>query len=443
MGTSISSLIKQGAGSWRLGKTERFPSTDTLVEVDGMTLIRRDSGQQIISAGDYPEFYNMTQGFFTDPYFTDRTPTAQTQVRAMDTNGNVFIAVGNGGIISRSIDAGLNWTQITSPVNTNFYTIIRDNNNDRWYIPYASNKVLISINNGTSWVDTTVTGLLHDFTQASADVYNLRGIAANGVTVLACQNKVFVTTDGTAWTDVTASAVGGKLTYGNGSFVIVTPTGSIRYSSNGTAWSTGYTLSTTLWNKNYGLIWDGLYWVWGCKTLTVGGVSSGVADTQPAPLAGYPTGQSGVLQYSTNFIDFNMKYANVGNNNTYASGGFWFWESDTAGIIVGPKGPQGFYANIINSNQAVEQFELYSATPYRTLISNFTTSSPPIDDASILDDSEFYQEIGITGDGIVWSLEPTPLTDIKISGSTATPSKTLPSFTQTGGGEGNWYTRIK
>jgi hypothetical protein len=443
MPISIATMLRQGVGSWRLGKTERFPATDSVVSFENMTLVRRDQSQQVINASEYPEFYNAVRQFYPNDFLSVRNPAGQTQVRAIASNGTTVMAVGNGGIISRSTDGGDTWSQMTSPVNVNLYVVAYDPTNTRWVIPYATNKLLISTNNGTTWVDTTVSGLSHNFTQASAEVYNMRLHIAAGIMVLASQGKVFSSADGgSSWTDVSVSAVGGKLTYGNGFFVIVTPAGSVRYSSNGTTWTVGATLNTSMWDKNYGLVWEGLYWVWGCQTLVVGGVSTGVPANQPPPTTGYPTGQSLVLQYSTGLNSFLSKSVNVGSSEVYEEDDEWYWAEDTAGCIVGPFGQQGFYCGT-TTTAPVESFILYGNTPYRTLIANFNTTEPPIAGTDIAADTDSYQEIGITQGNIIWTLESAGLSDVKLTINSVNPSLALPVFTQTGSGEGNWYTRIK
>ncbi|MFD2837928.1 hypothetical protein ACFS3C_19210 [Azotobacter vinelandii] len=127
-------------------------------------------------------------------------------MNGINTSGaGVWIATGPAGGISRSTNGGVTWTAVTSGVTA---TLGQPSyGGGKWVIPYATNKVLISADDGASWTDTTVQGSF-SFSATGKTAY------LNGAFVYSdLSTKLYRSTDGVNWSDVGDTARGGRDIY--------------------------------------------------------------------------------------------------------------------------------------------------------------------------------------------------------------------------------------
>lgn len=285
---------------------------------DGMTLVCRNVQRDIL-ASEYPTFYAYTEGYYVNPLYVERTPTGQTTVRCLESKANgVVMVVGSGGRLSRSTNGGTTWTDTvlsTTPAAADLLCIHHNATLNKWFIFYADNRIMMSVDDGLNWTNTVVTGFTA-FTSGSTDrTDTIRCQSIGNTMVFTTRVSSFTCVDGGGtWINNNLSSVmsghagGGKMTTGNGYWVIIDHTGKMVYSANGTAWTTGRTFT---WSDgegdnagNYGAVFDGTRWYVG-----EGGPSYPAMDTG-YPIGGPPPGE-GVISLPTA----------AGNVFSYTSGG--------------------------------------------------------------------------------------------------------------------------
>ncbi len=146
-----------------------------------------------------------------------------------------YIAVGNGGAIFTSryvnTDNVLTWSSVASGLSVDFNAAT-----------YASGK-FIAVGSGTSNNVVSSADLLNWAPASTAIATRLNAVATDGVTVVAVGDggKIYRTTDGLTWNDVSASGISDHLQgvsyLSSGNWVAVGNNGALLLSSDGTSWS--------------------------------------------------------------------------------------------------------------------------------------------------------------------------------------------------------------
>lgn len=144
----------------------------------------------------------------------------------------IFVASGDYGLIVTSSD-GQNWTARTSGVGTNLYNEIHFENGTFFMV---TNNGILSSTDGITWTLGSVSGL-NSYVGYSDFSYG------NGAYVLTDRpgNKVWKSTDGVNWTNISSSFSGlsspNSVAYGNGIFVVTDDNQKLWVSADGDSWS--------------------------------------------------------------------------------------------------------------------------------------------------------------------------------------------------------------
>lgn len=344
MSQSLKALMAVGSGSgagWDIGqgRNDLFlgdPKNNTpqIIDYNGMKILFRPEGgpPYNLSLANYPAAYNKIAPFLITAAYKNVT----NGNLAIDSYSSTVISTNNSGVITRSADSGDTWAAPSYPTLTSFaFRCIKYVPAwNKWIIPYTTNKCLISTDNtGATFTNTTVTGLTIDL---NAYYGAIRIKVIGSVLVLCTDTKTFVTNNGTAWTEVMATSVGGatidgyrKLTIGNNFFVMTFFQGSqinAAYSSDGYTWSlwssfaVNHNPSLPSRYEDYGLVYDGNRWIHGTSFYEV------------VPPYGSYTNWSYGMVYSSTATPGTGSFTHI--NNASSSGGTVIF-SDTPTIRYG------------------------------------------------------------------------------------------------------------
>ena len=130
-------------------------------DVDGMFVAVNDQGQILRSTNGLDTVIAPTNTGFTliaaDPF----SGTRINRIMSGTIGGDVFwVAIGTGGMLYTSIDAGITWTVRTTGTTRNLHCIGYNADDQQFFVGAASGDFLTSLN-GTTWTldDTTITGI--------------------------------------------------------------------------------------------------------------------------------------------------------------------------------------------------------------------------------------------------------------------------------------------
>lgn len=457
-------------GQWLVGRTENLPVQPGkgVFQYNNMTLITRDA-QNTILASDYPDFYNLSNGFYPGFFYYARYTSGLTAPVYADSHDTTVIAVGAAGKISRSTDTGVTWSVISSGVSADLAIIHYNVTNTKWYIPYAANKCLISTDDGLTWVDTTCTGLTWD---NSSCYYMMRMESIAGTTVFSNGFATYRTTNGVTWTVVNTA---GKLAQGNGWFTLLHQDCTAHASQDGTTWTAlnsglafkSYANLNSAFNMSYGVVYTGIRWIVATTDYRdfTWFQDSGIPRTSPIPTNSIATPAWSVNYYAysttsnptSSWTYFTVTYPASTSSSWMLDGGHstYFQQINSPGFTVGMFsvvgdvfslvtgfGPDANYVHTSSSFEAWHQANLTAHYPTSYPVSIVLSAASP---ATALDITgmSFYSDVqrnGITRGNLVWGKGTAFLT---LSGSGTAPARVLPTYTNPYGGEGTACTRIK
>lgn len=457
-------------GQWLVGRTENLPVQPGkgVFQYNNMTLVTRNS-QNTLLASDYPDFYNLSNGFYNDYFYYARYTTGLTAPIYAESHGTTVIAVGASGAISRSTDTGVTWSSIASGVSAALKVVHYNTTNTKWYIPYATNKCLISSDDGLTWVDTTCTGLTWDNTSS---YYTMRMESIGSTTVFSNGLNTYKTTNGSAWTVVTGP---GKLTVGNGWFVVLHSDATAHASQDGTTWSgvnggvpfLSYAGYSSAASQSYGIVYTDTRWI--VATTAYDDFAWNYTSTTPRASQA-PTNSIATPAWSINYYAYSSSSSPVSTWNYFrqdypagtstgwtTNGGsaFYFQEIRSNGFYVGLFGTfgenwgftsgYGYSTGLVSAAGSFETWHL--ANVAQTALSSGPTTTYLNAGVSLatLDLTGIGymgnpQSVGVTRGNLVWGAGNAFLT---LSGSGTAPSRVLPVYTNVYGGEGVACTRIK
>lgn len=456
-------------GGWIIGETRKLPidPAKTIVEYNGMTLALRNA-IRVILATDYPEFYALSDGFYSASFFITRNPSLSglTNIYSIDSHGTTIIIVGNGGKIGRSTDGGVTWSLVSvGGVTANLRLVHYNPGLARWFIYYDTNKVLVSTDDAASFTDTTVTGLTFA-SLLSGQTTHLRAATIGNTTVVSCNAVTFVTTNGTSYTSPTmpsAEIAAGKLTKGNGYFCILTATLRLYTSTTGTgAWTNVVqfvkgTVSDP-YTESYGVVFTGTRWILGVGGAYTEGIESSYPKTGPQP---------GPTDYYLNSITENMLAYTTGGSMvnptgswTYLTrtiGGYYitnwgfdggsnYWKSGryVSFMYNGPSDTFGSFGGYGDLYSQGSQWNLYARSLWDDIIANPTNQSSFFDVEDRVSGTTIAStlQLRLTNDSLIASGISGSANTFDLSTSGSSPSRSLPINTS-GSGEGTTVTRIK
>lgn len=457
-----------GGSGWLIGETRKLPidPTKTIVEYAGMTLALRNA-IRVVLATDYPEFYALTEGYYSSGFFITRNPSLSglTDIRSIDSNGSTIIIVGNNGKIGRSTDAGVTWNLISADSVTATLHLVHYNPGlAKWFIYYNTNKVLVSSDNGATFLDTTVTGLAFASLLSGQTTY-LRAATIGNTTVVSCSAVTFVTTNGTSYTSPTmpsAEIAAGKLTKGNGYFCILTATLRLYTSTTGTgAWTNVVQFEAGAYanpyQESYGVVFTGTRWILGMGGAYADSIISTYPKTGPAP---------GPTEYYRNAVTENMLAYTTGGSMTNPTaswgyltttiggyyvngwgydGGSSFWQSGRLVDMIysGPSEAFGSYGNYGDLYSFGSTWRLFARTLWDDVITNGFSSGKFSSTLTVAGaDINFPNRLQLTNDNLIASGINAAASTFGLSTSGVSPARSLPIST-VGDGEGTTVTRIK
>lgn len=309
------------------------PNTAKVFDYNGMKILFRGNDFTLFQS-EYPYYFAMTGNFFGDQaYFTTTIPD-QLNIRSVDSNGSIIIAVGTEGKISRSTDGGRNWTNIPSGVNKALTVVKYNPFSGQWIIPVGINSCLINSNGqANTFTLTTTPGLSIDLTTYPGCL-RFECDHATGNMVICTRDRTYSSTDGINWLEVLVG-VGGlrRLTYANGFFVVV-------YYKEDNTLSFAYcgadpnfwTLSTVnlpftpvgdfTADDGYGMIYDGYRWLWSHCTIKQNEYISPYPTSGPKPPFNHYLVP--VTQHNTLFYTEDESPASTPTIITYTNGGYYF-----------------------------------------------------------------------------------------------------------------------
>ncbi|MCX8058931.1 MAG: hypothetical protein N3A58_05910 [Spirochaetes bacterium] len=193
------------------------------------------NSNNIVSVGLSGKIYYSTDG--KTWALPSSKPSDVVTLNGVTCGNNIFIAVGNGGIIFRSSDNGNNWVKINNSNTTNLLDVAYGNG---YFIAVGNSGSeqsvrLVSSDYGLTWNITNVTS------------YNYSTVSyANGKFFIGTNDgELFLSTNGTSWNGPIdpLSQFTHKLLnvyYGNGIYMLSDTYGSVATSLNGTSWELLY-----------------------------------------------------------------------------------------------------------------------------------------------------------------------------------------------------------
>lgn len=306
MALSLRTQTAGGASGWHLGETRAIASKDETIDLgDGAQAICRDIARTI-PASSYTAYYNLAASAASSTMFANRQATGLTGVNQLGSNGlGTLIATGPGGGISRSTNGGQSFTKVTAPAaaaSADLGPIAYGSG--LWIIPYGAGKVLRSQDDGATWTDTSIAGGLEFESAGKLHYFNGAFIYARP----GRSGKIYRSTDGTSWADISANAQASPgstltaFTVGQGLHVLLygnTP----RFSGDGgITWKSGTDRGLT--NPEGGLYYLDGYWI-----------NGGSVNNANGPLNGPPPVASGYVFASSATLASNVKKYWYYNNN--------------------------------------------------------------------------------------------------------------------------------
>lgn len=369
-------------GSWAIGQSKRVAwAHDTApFERDGMTFIDRTYLHNLL-ASEYPEFYDISAGYYGTPYFIQRNagPSTGSYVFThLDSNtaANTIVAVswnGTNSVIQRSTNDGSTFSTVsaaTSPPNQKLWLVLFNPTLNKWFIFYSATRALISSDGGATFVDTAITGLGNVFSGSAAN--QMRAFNLGSTIVFATDDNtagVWTSTNGgTTWVQqsVGGSASGGKLTRGNGRVVLLKSSLNVYSTTDGLNWTAHGAISTSAggnpsnaaYSYGYGIVWDGTRWIFGTGGGFNNGMDSGVPWTEPAPSTPptIPYHSSRLYAYSANLNSWTYitrtRESYTGSWN-YVAGQNWQARWSLDGYYNGPIASNGAIFGVDNQNVGV------------------------------------------------------------------------------------------
>ncbi|MVM33114.1 hypothetical protein GO755_23940 [Spirosoma sp. HMF4905] len=254
-------------------------------------------------------------------------PLADNMLYSVATNGSLFVAVGNNGLIRSSSD-GITWTN--RPVNFGGYLFSVSYGNGL-FVAVGDGGTILTSPNGVTWT-----------ARSSGVSSSLRGLTfANGLFIIVGLNGTILTSpDGIAWTPRSSgsTAILKDVAYGNGLFVIVGWSGNIMTSPDGITWtsrniSSGYSLESI----TYG---NGLFVTGGSGT-TIFTSANGITWT-----AGLLSSNTGSI---SDVIYVNGSFVAVGGLSAYTSpDGITWTPRTTSNSLSGVAYANGVFVGVGN-----------------------------------------------------------------------------------------------
>jgi photosystem II stability/assembly factor-like uncharacterized protein len=110
-------------------------------------------------------------------------------IRDMAYNGSVILAVGDAGLIRKSINNGATWTTVSSPIYTNYKTVEWDAGNNTWVLGGEIRRVTSSSSNPTSFTATTLPYTITDLTYNNGHLVETRKFTNNTQSVVVYDNS--------------------------------------------------------------------------------------------------------------------------------------------------------------------------------------------------------------------------------------------------------------
>ncbi|MFC3801895.1 DUF4073 domain-containing protein [Cohnella sp. GCM10012308] len=218
------------------------------------------NNRQIVTSVDGGRWTNTTNDLTTEAMV------------AVAYGGGIYIAVGNGGVISRSTD-GVNWSKVAPSPTSNSLTMVKYLNNKFWAVGVAG--TVMSSTDGLTWSvgvypDVSATNTIIDIDykdgkyavgDSNGKVYfsttGASGSWGSGTSLAPAQKqinylsnlngiwfaidangKVYKSTDGSIWSSFTLSKQVFGAAYGNGTYVIYSQSGgSVFTSTDASTWT--------------------------------------------------------------------------------------------------------------------------------------------------------------------------------------------------------------
>ena len=219
---SVSAVPRLAGATWTVGKA--LGSTDlsaiTYGALGGNLFMAVGSGGVIASSPDGLAWTVLGN------------PGSPADLNAVAFGGSSYVALGAGGVILNSID-GIAWTAQASPVSSNLYGLAVGVGS---YVGVGANGTLIYSSNGTSWSAV-----------ASDTTRDLRAVVYGGNRYVAvgAGGTLLGSTDGMTWTaassgtslDLKSVAYGTDVSTGSSRFVAVGASGALVSSTDGITWT--------------------------------------------------------------------------------------------------------------------------------------------------------------------------------------------------------------
>jgi photosystem II stability/assembly factor-like uncharacterized protein len=105
-------------------------------------------------------------------------------IRDMASNGSVILAVGDAGLIKKSVDNGATWTTVSSPIYTNFKTVEWDAASNTWVLGGGIRRMISTNSNPTSFTYTTLPYTISDLNFNNGHLVETRTFTNNTQSVV-------------------------------------------------------------------------------------------------------------------------------------------------------------------------------------------------------------------------------------------------------------------
>lgn len=110
------------------------------------------------------------------------------KIRDMAYNGTVILAVGDAGLIRKSVNGGATWTSVSGPIYTNYKTVEWDEGNNTWVLGGEIRRVTSSNPDPTSFTATTLPYTITDLTYNNGHLVETRKFTNNTQSVVVYDN---------------------------------------------------------------------------------------------------------------------------------------------------------------------------------------------------------------------------------------------------------------
>ncbi|MBI1194836.1 MAG: hypothetical protein GC138_03185 [Gammaproteobacteria bacterium] len=373
------------SGSYTGGFIKISPSADSLQGVwttvtsgptnpivNGVTALDSAHGNVFVAVGTGGLILLSSDGnAWTGPASVPAGITASS-LNAVAAAGASVFAVSDTGQIYASADSAQNWTGPIAPT-SNALNAVTTNGSGTYVAVGDAGTVEISTDGGVTWgaaASVPMTGI------------NLTGVAwsptlnlyvATGVSLLSTTIKgaLWSSSDGQTWTAVaTPAAITAALpdndlyaiAWINNRFVAVGKYGMILYSSDGVTWTGGP--ATEIPGSLYGVAWDGT------NIVVVGTVSGGITPTTSGPVTAiFMSHDNGATWAGHEKLGAETLYSVAWNGTTYTAGG-------QSGLLYTSGGLDAAINPLLNAS--VDTAGSTCDTTYINGLINLTLSPPPI-----------------------------------------------------------------